>query len=145
VDDDKISRLMSRTVRTVDSHKSLLASLKLMVMHDIGSVVVLKGEKPIGIITERDIIRRLGRDGPSGLSRASGEIASRPIVTVGPDVETWEAFAIMLKKGIRRLPVISHGKLVGIITERDLLKWVVRVTYEPNIPEEIKRLIVQNP
>jgi CBS domain-containing protein len=144
-DPDRISGLMSKTVRTVDSKESLLASMKIMVKHDIGSVVVLKGGKPFGIITERDIIKRLGRDGPSSLTRASGVIASRPLVSVGPDFKTWEAFAIMLKKGIRRLPVISNGKLAGIVTERDLLKWVVMVTYEPNIPDEVRRLIKQNP
>ena len=136
---------MSRTVRTIDAEDDLLAALKIMVKHDIGSVVVVRDGKPIGIITERDIVKRIGNVGQSALSSNVSKLASSPLVTVSPDTKIWEAFTIMLKKGIRRLPVKDDGGLAGIVTERDLLKWVVRVTYEPNIPEEIKRLISQNP
>lgn len=143
--DDKVSKLMSKTVRTADADDTLLDALNLMVKHDIGSIVVLSGGKPYGILTERDIVKRLGKEGPGALDKKVGKMASRPLVTASPDSEAWEAFALMLRKGIRRLPVMDGNRLSGIVTERDLLKWVVKVTYEPNIPEEIKRLIAQNP
>jgi CBS domain-containing protein len=136
---------MSKTVRTIGSDEKLSSALSLMVNYDIGSVVVVDQGQPFGIITERDIVKRIGREGSSSLNRKAGEVASRPLVSIGPGVQIWEAFAIMLKNRVRRLPVIGGGALKGIVTERDLLKWVVEVTYEPNIPEEIKRLIVQNP
>jgi CBS domain-containing protein len=143
--DDQVGAVMSKTVRTVDSGKSLREALRLMVEYDIGSIVVTHRGRPVGIITERDIVKRLGGRGPEGLDRKTGAIASKPLITIDPEVEVWKAFAKMLRKKIRRLPVMRGGALVGIVTERDLLKWVVKVTYEPNIPDEIKRLIAQNP
>lgn len=75
----------------------------------------------------------------------AGNAASKPLIAVPPEEEIWEAFGIMLENKVRRLPVLKDGKLVGIVTERDLFKWVVRVIYEPNIPKRIKGLIAQNP
>lgn len=143
--EDTVSKLMSKTVRTVDEGRDLITALKMMVEHDIGSVVVTRRGKAVGIITERDIVKRLGSQGTKGLAKTAGASASKPLITTGPDVEVWEAFATMLKKKIRRLPVMSEGSLVGIVTERDLLKWVVGVTYAPNVPEDIRKLITQNP
>ena len=47
----------------------------------------------------------------------------------------------MVTKNIRRLPIVEEGRLVGIVTERDLFKWVIRVFYEPNIPDHIKTFL----
>jgi CBS domain-containing protein len=80
------------------------------------------------------------------LNRPLSQTAKRKVITVTPETEIWEAFTLMLKNKIRRLPVVTKaGKLVGIVTERDLFKWVVAAAYEPEIPEEIKKLIAQNP
>jgi CBS domain-containing protein len=50
----------------------------------------------------------------------------------------------MLRRKIRRLPVVQKDKLVGIVTERDLFKWVVKLVYEPNIPDDLKSLVAQS-
>ncbi|HEV2226445.1 MAG TPA: CBS domain-containing protein [Nitrososphaerales archaeon] len=142
---DTVGTIMSRTVRTASSGDSLNAVMAVMVKYDIGSVVVTEGGKPVGIVTERDIVRRMAT-GPVGASLPNaGNAASKPLITVPPEEEIWEAFGLMLEKKIRRLLVLKDGKLEGIVTERDLFKWVVRVIYEPNIPERIKGLIAQNP
>lgn len=114
-----------------------------MVKHEIGSILVTEKDKPMGIITERDIVKRLGSKGGAGLGEKTGKVASRPLVTAKPTTEIWEAFRMMLANKIRRLPVIKGGRLVGIVTERDLFKWVVRVAYEPNIPADVKKLVAQ--
>jgi CBS domain-containing protein len=139
----QLSEIMTRKVITVDIGERVEEALRLMVKYDIGSVVVMDKEKPVGIITERDITRAALR-GDSMLRIPARSLMSRPLQTVTPDVEIWRTFELMLKLGVRRLPVIEEGKLVGLVTEKDLTRWVLRYFYEPNIPAEIKSL-VHNP
>jgi CBS domain-containing protein len=141
---DVVGRIMSKTVRTVSARQPVSAAVAVMTKHDIGSVVVLKDGAPLGIITERDVMRHLVGKTSRNLDKPSEALASKPLVTVPPDTEIWEAFMMMLRRKIRRLPVMQAGKLVGIVTERDLFKWVVSVLYEPNVPEDVRKLIAQN-
>ena len=141
---ETIRQIMSKTVRTIEKSKSVRSALDIMIKHDIGSVVVVDGSKVFGIITERDIMRNIEGEAPY-LDKRVGDACSTPVISVGPDVESWEAFEIMLRNKIRRLPVLDEDqRLVGIVTERDLFKWVVQVTYEPNVPKEIVDLIRQS-
>jgi len=142
---DIVGSVMSKTVRTVPADQPLWTAVERMATHDIGSVVVMKDVSPVGILTERDVIKELARKKAKGLDGPCGGLASKPLITVAPDTKVWDAFTIMLRNQIRRLPVMRDGKLVGIITERDLFKWVVRVIYEPNLPADIAKLIMQNP
>ena len=134
---------MTRKVVTVDISERVEEALRLMVKFDVGSVVVTDREKPVGIITERDVTRAALR-GDSMLRLPVRSLMSRPLQTVPPNMETWRAFEAMLKFGVRRLPVIDNGQLVGIVTEKDLTRWVLRIFYEPNLPAEIQAL-VHNP
>jgi CBS domain-containing protein len=136
---------MSRTVHTAESSSKVGEAVKLMAKRNIGSIIVKDRGNPTAIITERDVVRILAHLGSGSVRRSLKSVASKPLVTVSPTTEIWEAFAIMLRKGIRRLPVLEKGRVVGILTERDLLKWVVKVFYEPNIPPDIKELVTQNP
>jgi CBS domain-containing protein len=66
---------------------------------------------------------------------------SKPLVTVPPSTELWRAVELMVRDDLRRLPVIENDKLVGMVTERDVLYWLVKVAYEPNMPEDLKKLL----
>ena len=59
-------------------------------------------------------------------------------------MEVWRTFELLLKLGVRHLPVVENDKVVGIVTVKDLVRWVLRTLYEPNIPAEIRSL-VHNP
>ncbi len=144
-DKDQVGYVMSKNVVTVSQDAPVAAALKLMVKHGIGSVVVVEEGKPVGMVTERDFVNQISELGPRALEARVGRVASRPLVSVDLRTEIWEAFTIMLRKKIRRLPVMKEGRLVGIVTERDLFRWVVMVAYEPNIPAEISKLIARNP
>lgn len=138
---ESIRQIMSKTVQTTEKSKSVRSALEMMIKHDIGSVVVVDGSKVVGIITERDIMRNIGSE-TNYLGRTCEEVCSKPVISIGPDSESWEAFEIMLRNKIRRLPVLDENqRLAGIVTERDLFRWVVRVVYEPNVPKEIVDLI----
>jgi CBS domain-containing protein len=138
-----LSEIMTSRVVTVDISERVEEALRLMVKFDIGSVVVTDKEKPVGIITERDVTRAALR-GDSLLRLPVRSLMSRPLQTGTPDMEIWLAFETMLRLGVRRLPIVENGRLVGIVSEKDLTRWVLRVFYEPNLPPEI-RALVKNP
>lgn len=138
-----LSEIMARKVITVDISERVEEALRLMIKFDIGSVIVTDKEKAVGIVTERDIIRAAVR-GDSMLRFPVRTLMSRPLQTVTPNLEVWRVFEVMLKVGVRRLPIIENEKLVGIVTEKDLTRWVLRMFYEPNLPPEIQALI-RNP
>jgi len=140
---NSLSEIMTAKVITVDISERVEEALRLMIKFDVGSVIVTDKQKPVGIITERDITRASLR-GDSLLKIPVRGLMSKPVQFVGPNTEVWKAFETMLKLGVRRLPVVENEKLVGMVTEKDLTRWVLRIFYEPNLPEEI-RTLVQNP
>jgi CBS domain-containing protein len=142
--EDTVSSVMSKNVVSLAPSKKVIDALKVMNEKDIGSVLVVQSGDLVGIITERDVVRNLPKSEKAFfdfISKPLSEAAKKNMISVSPDLEIWEAFEKMLEKKIRRLPVVKSGKLVGIVTERDLFKWVVKVAYEPNLPENIKKLL----
>ncbi len=135
---------MSKTVRTVDSTGTVGLALEVMANYDIGSVVVVDGKKPVGIVTERDFARKYAKDKSVDMGLKIGEISSKPVICVSPDTKVWDALDLMVNKKIRQLPVVKDGLLVGITTERDIFKWIVRVIHSPNMPSDLQKAIEQN-
>ena len=138
-----LSDIMTTKVISVDISERVEEALRLMIKFDVGSVIVTDKQKPVGIITERDVTRASLR-GDSLLKIPVRGLMSKPVQSVTPDTEVWKVFELMLKLGVRRLPVVDNEKLVGMVTEKDLTRWVLRIFYEPTLPEEI-RTLVQNP
>jgi CBS domain-containing protein len=135
-----LSEIMTDKVVTVDISERVEEAVRLMVKFDIGSIVVVDKENPVGIITERDVTRASLR-GDSLLRLPVRSLMSRPLQTANSDMEVWMAFETMLRLGVRRLPIVENGKLVGIVSEKDLTRWVLRVFYEPNLPNDIRGLV----
>ncbi len=135
-----LSEIMTTRVVTVDIGERVEEALRLMVKFDIGSIVVTDKQKPVGIITERDITRAALR-GDSLLKLPARSLMSRPLQTATPDTEIWRTFETMLTLGVRRLPIVQNEKLVGIVSEKDLTRWVLRIFYEPNLPSQIRSLV----
>lgn len=143
-DKDSVAEIMSRTVRTISIDGTVGRVLETMVKYDIGSVVVVDGKRPVGIVTERDFARKYAREKSADMGWNIGEIASKPVISVAPDVKVWDALDLMVRNKIRQLPVLRGDELVGIVTERDIFKWIVRVVHSPNIPSDLEKLIAQN-
>ena len=135
---------MAVKVETVEPKQSLKYALQKMVKRNIGSIVVVEGENPVGIVTERDITRYVARH-TNVLKTHVRNVMSSPLITIDHSASNQEAMASMLKHGIRRLPVVEKGKLVGIVSQRDLLRWVLRSTYEPNITSELREILKHQP
>jgi len=127
--EDKIGQIMSKPVRTVKPDEKLSVAVALMDKNSIGSVVVLDGETAIGIITEGDVVEQVSK-GAQSLLEPVKQVMSRPLITGTPDMAVQDAVSLMLEKRIRQLPIIQGKKLVGIVTDRDLMRSVLRASYE---------------
>jgi CBS domain-containing protein len=135
--EDLVKGIMSSPVVHVAPHATVAQALRTMIDRDIGAVVVVDGASAVGVFTERDLTRRL-LDDEDLLDREVGEVMSTPVTTVNPADEVVFIFRLMTEQGIRRLPVIEDGLLVGIVTERDLLRWVDAVATSPPASQQIR-------
>jgi CBS domain-containing protein len=113
--------VMTRPVITADADLDVLSAAKRMGSANVGSLVIVSEGKPIGILTERDLVKKIVAQAVDPRTVQVGEIMCSPVVTIRPEADSREAAALMLKSGVKRLPVISNGKLVGIITDTDLV------------------------
>jgi CBS domain-containing protein len=136
-DEDHLEHLMKSPVKTIKTSGTAASAAKVMIKNKIGALVIVQGKKPVGIVTERDIVKLFVKGG-AALKKPVRQFSSRLLITATPGTSVQEAFEVMLRNKIRRLPVIDGDNLVGIVTEKDLMRWTLRVSYEPNIPPHIK-------
>lgn len=87
--------------------------------HHVGSALVMDGEVPVGIFTERDALRALAHDADAPRHPVS-QWMSRNLVTIDADTDARAARDLMLERGFRHLPVAEHDRIVGIVSLRDL-------------------------
>jgi CBS domain-containing protein len=113
--------IMTRPVITADADLDVLSAAKKMGSANVGSLIIVCGDKPTGILTERDLVKKVIAKGVDPRNLKVGEIMSSPVIAIEPDASLREAAALMLRTGVKRLPVIFKGKLVGIITDTDLV------------------------
>lgn len=124
---EPVSTIMSANVKTATEEETIQTVCKTMYENQIGSIVVVKrtvdGINPIGIITERDIVRHIGSSELFVVQAPIRQIMSTPLVTIRPNSLIRDAIEIMRLKNISRLPVIDNkGIMVGIVTYKDLLE-----------------------
>ncbi|MFB0567208.1 MAG: cyclic nucleotide-binding/CBS domain-containing protein [Candidatus Bathyarchaeia archaeon] len=117
-----VKDVMSSPVITVNEKEPVTKVAKLMGKHDLGCIIVTgKDGKPLGIITERDLVTRvLAKNRPRYKLAAKG-VMTAPLVTIDPDENLSEAARRMSRLNVRRLGVIYKGELVGVISSKDIL------------------------
>jgi CBS domain-containing protein len=109
-------------VVTTTAEKSLLHIAKLLARHCIGCIVIVEDEKVCGIMSEDDLIRVVGQDGPKALSRPVSDFMTTPVFTAGTtDTYEW-LMSEMTKRQSRHIPVLESGRLIGIVSLGDLVK-----------------------
>ena len=133
-----VKDLMTKNVVTIDANKTIVEAATLMSEKDIGDLIVMDDNTPVGIVTERDFVRRVLAEGKSAGSKVS-EVMTRPLKVIDPDAPIKEAARRMVNKRIRRLPVIKDNKLVGIITAADFAKHLSKKTLTDDILEAMGR------
>jgi len=133
-----VKDLMTKDVITIDLNKTVSEAAVIMSDSEVGCLVIMEGEVPIGIVTERDFVRRVvARNLP--LDTKISEIMSSPLITVDPDSPLREAARLMIKNKIRRLPVVKENELVGILVASDFARHLSRKTITEEILEAMAR------
>ena len=104
----------------------VVRALQLMSDHNIGLVVVLEGERLVGVLSERDLARYAGRS-PEGAIRELRveQLMTRDVSTVGPGELIGRCMAVMDERGARHLPVVDNGRVIAVLSLRDLLREAV--------------------
>jgi CBS domain-containing protein len=114
--------IMTKEIVTIDGDKTALEAAKLMAEKGISSLFVMKDAQPVGIVTERDFIKKIcAKELPIAQVKIA-EIMSKILTTADPEMPIEVAVQRMINHKIRRLPIMEGGKIVGIITVTDLAK-----------------------
>lgn len=113
--------IMKHQVVTVDSSMSVMDTAKIMDDVDIGCVVVIENNIAVGIVTERDFVKRVVSQGIP-LSTPIKQVMSSPLIVVNPEENIWEVAELMKQKRIHKIPVVHQNLLVGIVTTTDLTR-----------------------
>jgi predicted transcriptional regulator len=130
LDSVKVSDIMSKDVKIQVEEQDIGAVCRLMGENDIGSVVIVKRQDkeqiPIGIVTERDIVRTLGRKA-FDLKESLTSFMSKPVITIRSSSSAREAMLMMNSNHIRRIVVVDpSNRMIGILTEKDIFRELLK-------------------
>ena len=129
-----VKDVMNRNVIVGKPDVTLKEASKVMSQYHIGSLVVVEKEKIVGIITERNVLKSVAQGKNPELTTVE-DIMSKNVITIEPDKKIDEAVELMMKHKIKKLPVVSNKKLVGIVTCSDIS------VVEPKLIQSIASLI----
>jgi len=119
----EILRGKGADVLKIEASATVFEAIKKIVEKNVGSILVTEGDEIVGIMTERDYLRKVAVEGRTSHDTTVGEIMTSPLVYVTPDTTIEESMAIMTDRRIRHLPVVDDEKFVGIISIGDLVKF----------------------
>lgn len=110
---------------SVRADNSVFDAVKMMAEKGVGSLLVMDGEKLVGIITERDYARKIILEDRSSKNSTVGEVMTRKVLCVAPERTIDECMALMTDKRARHLPVIDHKRVIGVVSIGDLVKAMI--------------------
>ena len=114
-------------VLQIEADATVHDAVKRMVEANVGSLLVSEGGRHVGIITERDYLRRIALERRDDQATPVGEIMSSPLVVVTPETSIDECMAVMTDRRIRHVPVVDEGTVVGIVSIGDVVKFTSRL------------------
>jgi CBS domain-containing protein len=144
----KAEDVMIRGVVTIDENASVKEAADNMNQFEIGSIIATRKGKAIGIITERDLLKRIVSEGKSAKKTKVKEIMSSPLVAISSNTDLEEAARLMFEKRIKKLPVVDQNRLVGLVSLTDIarcqprmIKFLQKLSLMQDTPKSIKKVL----
>jgi CBS domain-containing protein len=116
----KVRDLMTSNVVTIEPSASVVDAAKRMIQQEKGPLPVVEGDRPVAMVTDRDIIARVVAEGRDPSSLTVNDIATTDLVTIGPDQDVQEARQVLAQRELDRVLVVEGDRLVGILSEADI-------------------------
>ncbi len=113
-------------VWSISPDETVFRAIELLAEKNVGALLVMEGEKLLGILSERDYTRKVALHGKNSKETLVGEIISTNIITVTPQHSVEECMRVMIEHKVRHLPVFENEKVVGIVSINDLVNWIIK-------------------
>lgn len=123
---ETVKDIMSKKVTTFDINSSVDKIAYVMGNKDIGAVIITKNKKPVGIITERDMVRRIIAKNLDPKKTKAQEIMTCPVEGISPEANIYYVSKVMQQKGYKRYPVVKNNKLVGMLSQSILIDYFTK-------------------
>lgn len=117
-----VKDVMTKDVKMVGRDTNMQAVVNMMLEFGISSIVIIQNDKPVGIVTHKDVLRGIVQNNFSPIALTARQVMTTPVTTVDENVSLEEAAKLMTEKKVKKLPVVKNEKLVGIITSMDLVR-----------------------
>jgi CBS domain-containing protein len=127
---DSVERILNKKgseVFSIRPDATVYEALEMLEERNIGALLVMADETLVGLLSERDYVRKVKLKGYSSTDLKVEEIMSTPVVTVSPKTTVDECMQCMTNKRCRHLPVVDEGKVVGMVSIGDLVNWIMSV------------------
>ncbi len=131
-----VKDIMNTDVKTIKPDESVQKAAEIMKEFRIGSLIVITGTKLVGIVTERDILNGVVAEDKVPSEVKVEDVMTRKVIMVSPEMGIEEAVDLMMEKKIKKLPVVSSDKLIGIVTVTDI------ITAEPKMLKQLGTLML---
>jgi len=118
----RVKDVMVKNIITIGAMSTVRRAVELMGKYEIGCLIVVHKDKPVGIVTERDVLTRVLLELRDPRKTRVRSIMSKPLITANPETNIHEAMSLMVKRKIKKLPVIRKGRLRGLVTLTDVVR-----------------------
>ncbi len=120
-----ILRIKGHQVWSITPETTVIEALQILAEKRIGALLVLQGDEILGVVSERDFVRRIAAKKFCELEKPASEVMTYDVVTIGPEEDIEDCMQVMTEEHIRHLPVVDDGKLIGLVSIGDVVKAMI--------------------